>query len=177
MDKRGWKDDAAHPDAVNGSTGFGYNDADTGGDTRPSPQAAGKAVCQNADAAPAQGRLLAFGPDHDRRWPGWEHAIPRQDTKPLAKRLIDKLGNLAAPMAEMPEELKRVESLGDGTAAAIKFVEAVILWTLKTRALDMSPAAVAGPQLSVRRSATQRGQYPDYQRHHRGRAASGPDRA
>jgi len=63
-------------------------------------------------------------------------AIPRQDTKPLAKRLIGEFGSLAALIAATPEELKRVEGLGDGTAAAIKFVEAVMLRALRTKALD-----------------------------------------
>lgn len=63
-------------------------------------------------------------------------AIPRQDTKPLAKRLLAEFGSLAALIAATPEELKRVDGLGPGAAAAIKFVEAVMLRALRTAALD-----------------------------------------
>ena len=49
-------------------------------------------------------------------------AIPRRDTKPLAKRLIAEFGSFAAVVAAQPAELSRVEGLGDGAAAALKFV-------------------------------------------------------
>jgi len=63
-------------------------------------------------------------------------AIPRRDTKPLAKRMLEEFGDLATLLAASPAELSRVEGLGEGTAAAIKFVEAVMLRSLKTAALD-----------------------------------------
>jgi DNA repair protein RadC len=85
-------------------------------------------------------RLLAGGGDGFHDYELLEYllalAIPRQDTKPLAKRLLEEFGNLAALIAATPEELKRVEGLGDGAAAAIKFVEAVMLRSLRTGALD-----------------------------------------
>jgi DNA repair protein RadC len=85
-------------------------------------------------------RLLSGGGDGFADYELLEYllalAIPRQDTKPLAKRLISEFGSLAALIAATPEELKRVEGLGDGTAAAIKFVEAVMLRALRTKALD-----------------------------------------
>lgn len=85
-------------------------------------------------------RLLSGGGDGFADYELLEYllalAIPRQDTKPLAKRLIGEFGSLAALIAASPEELKRVEGLGDGTAAAIKFVEAVMLRALRTKALD-----------------------------------------
>ena len=63
-------------------------------------------------------------------------AIPRRDTKPLAKRLLSEFGDLATLLAASPAELARVDGLGEGAAAAIKFVEAVMLRSLKTAALD-----------------------------------------
>jgi DNA repair protein RadC len=51
-------------------------------------------------------------------------AIPRQDTKPLAKRLLAEFGDLPTLLAAGPAELTRVEGLGPGAAAALKFVEA-----------------------------------------------------
>ncbi len=85
-------------------------------------------------------RLLAAGGDGFHDYELLEYllalAIPRQDTKPLAKRLTDEFGSLAAVIAATPEELKRVEGLGDGAAAAIKFVEAVMLKALQQQALN-----------------------------------------
>jgi DNA repair protein RadC len=85
-------------------------------------------------------RLLASGGEAFHDYELLEYllalAIPRQDTKPLAKRLIDEFGSLAALIAATPEELKRVEGLGDGAAAAIKFVEAVMLKALQQQALN-----------------------------------------
>ncbi|WP_439533901.1 RadC family protein [Polymorphobacter sp.] len=63
-------------------------------------------------------------------------AIPRRDTKPLAKRLLEEFGDLATLIAASPAELARVDGLGDGAAASIKFVEAVMLRSLRTAALD-----------------------------------------
>lgn len=63
-------------------------------------------------------------------------AIPRRDTKPLAKQLLAEFGNLPTLLAASPSELSRVEGLGEGAAAAIKFVEAVMLRSLKAQALD-----------------------------------------
>ena len=49
-------------------------------------------------------------------------AIPRRDTKPLAKRLIAEFGSFAAVVSAQPAELARVDGLGEGGAAALKFV-------------------------------------------------------
>ncbi len=63
-------------------------------------------------------------------------AIPRRDTKPLAKRLLAEFGSFPALLAASPAELARVEGLGTGAAAALKFVEAAALRSLRTAALD-----------------------------------------
>lgn len=49
-------------------------------------------------------------------------AIPRRDTKPLAKRLIAEFGSFAALVSAQPAELARVDGLGDSGAAALKFI-------------------------------------------------------
>jgi DNA repair protein RadC len=59
-------------------------------------------------------------------------AIPRRDTKPLAKRLLDEFGDLPAVLAAPPAELSRVEGLGEGAAAALKFVEACAVRSAQT---------------------------------------------
>ncbi len=63
-------------------------------------------------------------------------AIPRRDTKPLAKRLLSEFGTFPAILAASPAELSRVDGLSDGGAAALKFVEAAALRSLRAAALD-----------------------------------------
>jgi len=63
-------------------------------------------------------------------------AIPRRDTKPLAKRLLGEFGSFPALLAAAPAELARVEGLTEGAAAALKFIEAAMLRSLRTAALD-----------------------------------------
>lgn len=85
-------------------------------------------------------RLLAGGGDGFHDYELLEYllglAIPRRDTKPLAKRLLDEFGGLPALLAASPAELARLDGLGPGAVAAIKFVEAVSLRSLRAAALD-----------------------------------------
>jgi DNA repair protein RadC len=54
-------------------------------------------------------------------------AIPRIDTKPLAKQLITHYGSLAALFSADAESLKRQPGIGAQSAAAIKIVQAAAL--------------------------------------------------
>lgn len=85
-------------------------------------------------------RLLAGGGDGFHDYELLEYilglAIPRRDTKPLAKRLLAEFGNLPALLAASPAELRRVEGLSEGGAAALKFVEAALLRSLRAAMLD-----------------------------------------
>ena len=80
-------------------------------------------------------RLLAGGADGFHDYELLEYllglAIPRRDTKPLAKRLLTEFGDLPALLAATPAELSRVEGLGHGAAAALKFVQATALRSLQ----------------------------------------------
>ncbi len=50
-------------------------------------------------------------------------ASPRGDTKPLAKRLIDKFGSLSNVMSASPERLRQIDKVGDAVIATIKVAE------------------------------------------------------
>ena len=60
-------------------------------------------------------------------------ALPRRDTKPLAKRLIVRFGSYAAVVSASPEELAGAGELTEGLIAAIKIAQAVALRLLESR--------------------------------------------
>lgn len=71
-------------------------------------------------------RFLKGGPD---ALPDYEMlelilfaALPRGDTKPLAKRLIDKFGSYASVMSAEPTAIKEVDGAGDSVVAALRTI-------------------------------------------------------
>jgi DNA repair protein RadC len=58
-------------------------------------------------------------------------AIPRRDTKPLAKTLLREFGGLGGLMAADWQAIARVPGMGDTSIAAIKIVQATLLRTLR----------------------------------------------
>ena len=50
-------------------------------------------------------------------------AIPRRDTKPLAKQLIDHFGSLAGVLTADGDSLRAVPGMGETSAAALKIVQ------------------------------------------------------
>lgn len=54
-------------------------------------------------------------------------AIPRRDTKPLAKMLIQRFNSFAAVISAPAKDLRRVDGAGDSVIAALKFVHAAAL--------------------------------------------------
>src|SRR5262245_8798445 len=46
-------------------------------------------------------------------------AIPRRDTKPLAKKLLDRFGSFAEVINAPPDRLKEVEGIGDAAVAQL----------------------------------------------------------
>jgi DNA repair protein RadC len=81
-------------------------------------------------------RLLEAGPHgfHDYELVEYLLAltIPRVDTKPLAKRLIDDFGGIGPLLSASAGTLKR-EGLTDATIAALKIAEATALRLLESR--------------------------------------------
>ncbi len=51
-------------------------------------------------------------------------ALPRVDTKPLAKRLLAKFGSFAEVIAAPPERLREVEGAGENVVTGLKIVQA-----------------------------------------------------
>ena len=55
------------------------------------------------------------------------NAIPRRDTKPIAKRLIERFGSFAEAINAPPERLKEVKGVGDAAIMQLKLVRAAAL--------------------------------------------------
>lgn len=54
-------------------------------------------------------------------------AIPRRDTKPLAKQLLSHYGGLSAVLTADPQNLSRQKGMGETSIAALKIVQAAAL--------------------------------------------------
>ncbi len=75
-------------------------------------------------------RLLAAGPESLADHELLElvlFALPRRDTKPIARALIARFGSFAAVIAASVPDLLKTDGLGDAGAAALKAVQAAAL--------------------------------------------------
>jgi len=76
-------------------------------------------------------RLLKAGPDaladHEMLEMILFIALPRRDTKPLARELLARFRSFGGVLGAPPEELQQVEGIGEAGAAAIKLVQAAAL--------------------------------------------------
>jgi len=54
-------------------------------------------------------------------------ALPRRDTKPLAKSLIKRFGSFAEVISANPERLKEIKGIGENVVTEIKLVHAAAL--------------------------------------------------
>lgn len=74
-------------------------------------------------------QFLSAGPDafadHELLELLLYHAIPRRDTNPIAHQLIDEFGSLKAVFEALPEDLKRVDGIGENAAMLLKLAPAV----------------------------------------------------
>jgi DNA repair protein RadC len=59
-------------------------------------------------------------------------AIPRRDTKPLAKQLIHEFGGIGGLLTADAEAIMRSGGVGEGAAAALKIVQAAALRMLRS---------------------------------------------
>jgi DNA repair protein RadC len=63
-------------------------------------------------------------------------AIPRRDTKPLARKLIDEFGGFGALLSADAQAIARVGDVSEGAAAAIKIAQAAALRLLESGLRD-----------------------------------------
>src|SRR5918997_4219129 len=63
-------------------------------------------------------------------------ALPRRDTKPLAKKLIQDFGGFGALLSADAEAIARIGDVSEGAAAAIKIAQASALRLLEARVTD-----------------------------------------
>jgi DNA repair protein RadC len=81
-------------------------------------------------------RLLDAGPDGFHDYELIEYlltlTIPRVDTKPLAKRLLDDFGGIGPLLSASPDTLRR-EGVSEAAIAALKIAHAAALRMLETR--------------------------------------------
>ena len=80
-------------------------------------------------------------------------AIPRRDTKPLAKKLLREFGGFGGLLSADAETIARVGEISESAAAALKIVQAAALRLLEKQISGAAGARlVAGPaRLSARR--------------------------
>lgn len=85
-------------------------------------------------------RLFEGGPDalHDHELVEYllGLAIPRRDTKPLAKKLIREFGSFGGLLAADPKTIERVGGISEGAVAAIKIAQAAALRLTRTQKDD-----------------------------------------
>jgi len=65
------------------------------------------------------------------------HANARQDTKPIARALLDRFGSLGRVLAARPEELTEVKGVGEAAVAILKMADAVAIHLLRERAREL----------------------------------------
>lgn len=85
-------------------------------------------------------RLLTAGPDaladHEMLEMVLFLALPRRDTKPVARVLLDRFGSFAAVVSAAPAALLSVEGVGEAGAAALKLVQGASLRLLRNAVRD-----------------------------------------
>jgi DNA repair protein RadC len=109
------------------------------------------ALIENAPASPSpsgteghrarmRARLLSAGPDavadHEMLEMVLFLALPRRDTKPLARTLLARFASFAGVIAAPAAELSSIDGLGEAAVAALKLVQAAALRLARAELID-----------------------------------------
>ena len=85
-------------------------------------------------------RLLTAGPesvaDHELLEMVLFLALPRRDTKPIARALLSRFGSFAGSIAAPATDLRGIDGLGDAGIAALKTVQAAALRLVRAEVRD-----------------------------------------
>ena len=85
-------------------------------------------------------RLITAGPeaiaDHELLEMVLFLALPRRDTKAIAKTLLGRFGSFAAAIAAPPQDLRATEGLGEAGVAALKTVQAAALRLARSEVMN-----------------------------------------
>ena len=85
-------------------------------------------------------RLLTTGPDsvadHELLEMVLFLALPRRDTKPIARALLDRFGSFAGAVSAPPQALRAVEGLGEAGVAALKTIQAAGIRLVRADIVD-----------------------------------------
>jgi DNA repair protein RadC len=114
------------------------------------PDTAATAFGSDGHRERMRARLLKAGPealaDHEMIEMVLYLALPRRDTKPLARALLDRFRSFADVIAAPVPELLGVEGMGEAAAAALKTVQAAALRLARGTLADL-PLLTNWPQL------------------------------
>ncbi len=85
-------------------------------------------------------RLLTAGPDsvadHELLEMVLFLALPRRDTKPIARALLTRFGSFAGAVSAPPPDLRSIDGLGDAGVAALKTIQAAALRLVRAEVMD-----------------------------------------
>ena len=85
-------------------------------------------------------RLLTAGPDsvadHELLEMVLFLALPRRDTKPIARALLSRFGSFANAVSAPVVDLRGIEGLGDAGTAALKTIQAAALRLARAEVMD-----------------------------------------
>jgi DNA repair protein RadC len=109
-------------------------------DDMPGSVAAPVAASAEGHRARMRGKLLSAGGeallDHELLEMQLFLALPRRDTKPIARALLARFGSFGNAISAPVEALRQVEGMGDAAIAALKTVQAAALRLMREEVLD-----------------------------------------
>ena len=107
---------------------------------RPLEDRAPSPVSAEGHRARVRARLLTAGPDaiadHELLELMLFLALPRRDTKPIARALLTRFGSFAGVISAPVADLRTIDGLGDAGLAALKTVQAAALRLVKADITD-----------------------------------------